>query len=81
MFATTGQGWRTTVHGAAAPWETSFNKQTPEGVWYVAGTVKNKEVAPKILKDTVIFSFTPAWLFFLNMFLSTAVIGFTGPNS
>lgn len=44
--------------------ETSLNTHTPQGVWDVVGTVKNKEIAPTVLQRTVIFSFAPAWLFF-----------------
>lgn len=42
--------------------ETSLNTHSPQGVWDVVGTVKNKEIAPTILQHTVIFSFAPAWL-------------------
>lgn len=61
--------------------ETSLNTPPPHRVWYVVGTVKNKEIAPTILKDWLYFHLHQLDFFFFNMFLSTAVIGFTGSNS
>lgn len=77
-----GRGGVPWLHRAAAPWEMSLNVHTPQGVRYVVGTGKSKEIAQKILKHSYIFIYTSlAFFFFLNTFLSTAVIGFTGPNS
>lgn len=61
--------------------EMSLSTRTPHRVWCVVGTVKNKEIAPTILKDRLYFHLHQPDFSFFNTFLSTAVIGFTGSNS